>query len=51
MNMSYLSVTAFSYSQYEDSMVSQILTLDLQPYPLAEEDREKETQMESIRPV
>lgn len=32
-------------------MVSQVLTLDLQPYPLAEEDREKQTHLQRVRRV
>lgn len=35
------AVTAvFSPSQFDECMFSRILTLDLQPYPLVEEDRE-----------
>lgn len=32
-------------------MVSHILTLDLRPYPLAEEAREKQAHVERVRPV
>ncbi|TNN00139.1 hypothetical protein fugu_011385 [Takifugu bimaculatus] len=39
------------YSVYEDCMVSHILTLDLRPYPLAEEAREKQAHVERVRPV
>lgn len=31
----------FSPSQFDECMFSRILTLDLQPYPLVEEDKEK----------
>ena len=37
------TVTAvFSPSQFDECMFSRILTLDLQPYPLVEEDKEKD---------
>lgn len=41
----------FAFLQYEDCMVSHILTLDLRPYPLAEEAREKQAHVERGRPV
>lgn len=39
------------FLQYEDCMVSHILTLDLRPYPLPEEDREKQARVARVRPV
>lgn len=41
----------FAVSQHEDCMVSHMLTLDLRPYPLAEEARDRQAHPGRVRPV
>lgn len=41
----------FSSSQFAECMFSRMLTLDLRPYPLVEEDSEKEPDSERTGPV
>lgn len=41
----------FLVFQFDECMLSRILTLDLQPYPVVEEESEKQAETETRRPV